>query len=354
MELQTFTNQELGFSLRYVLDANGDPWFPARKIALDLEYTNSNLTIQKHVPSQDKSTLEEVLTKKVGYNSDTRLLTTKQKNTICINEAGLYTLIMKSKMKKAVEFQGWVCREVLPSIRKTGSYTVPKPKEVIDSATETDTSSAPYRVSLYTLFDTNEVDVNSVVDDDGNYWFNARHLAKALGFKSTNSGINKNVHPDEKKTLQDLQPNIKLTYNKATSIYITEDAAYNLILKTQTVDALNLAQRLNMRQDTKFVRKEIEIVSFIQEFLATMDIECIFQFSCGGYRIDLYMPESKLAVEIDEHNHSGRDQEHEQERENFLKRMLGCSFLRFNPDAADFKLSTCVGEIAKRLELISK
>ena len=354
MELQTFTNNELGFSLHYMLDAKGDPWFPAKKITAMLEYKNSTLTIQKHVPSQDKATLEEVLTGNTWYNFDTTLLSHNEKKATFISEAGLYALIMKSKMNKALEFQGWVCRDVLPTIRKTGSYTLAKPNELTDSSTETDTSSAQCRVSLYALFDTNEVDVHSVIDDDGNYWFNAKHLAKTLGFKSTNSGINKNVHPDEKKTFQDLQPNIKLTYNKATSIYISEDAAYNLILKTQTVDALNLAQRLNMKQDTKFVRKEIEIVSFIQDFLAAMEIECIYQFSCGGYRIDLYIPESKLAVEIDEHNHSGRDQKHEQEREHFLKRMLGCTFLRINPDAKDFKLSTCVGEITKTLQLISK
>ena len=109
---------------------------------------------------------------------------------------------------------------------------------------------------------------------------------------------------------------------------------------------------MNIKQDMKFVRKEIEIVAFVQEFLTVIDVESIFQFNCGKYKIDLYIPEPKLAIEIDEHNHNDRDKDYEQERETFIKRVLGCAFLRFNPDAKDFSLSTCVAEITKTLQLI--
>ena len=92
-----------------------------------------------------------------------------------------------------------------------------------------------------------------------------------------------------------------------------------------------------------------QIVTFVAEYLAEQNIECASQFGCGYYMIDLYLPEHKLAIEFDEFNHRDRNQVDEQKREEFIKRVLGCNFLRFNPDAADFKLTTCLGRIARHL-----
>ena len=89
MELQVFNNQELGFSLQYVVDANGEPWFPARKVASALEYKNTNLTIQKHVPQRDKTTLDDILSQTGWYNSDTNQLSHHEKLTSFSNEARL-------------------------------------------------------------------------------------------------------------------------------------------------------------------------------------------------------------------------------------------------------------------------
>jgi hypothetical protein len=63
----------------------------------------------------------------------------------------------------------------------------------------------------------------------------------------------------------------------------------------------------------------------------------------------LYIPSQKLAIEIDENNHADRDVSYEQAREQRIKGELGCEFLRINPDATDFKLSSCIGRIMREI-----
>ena len=70
-----------------------------------------------------------------------------------------------------------------------------------------------------------------------------------------------------------------------------------------------------------------------------------FQNNVNNFRIDLYLPDQKLAIEIDEHNHADRDLSYEEEREAYIKTQLGCKLLRINPDSEGFKLSTYIGRI---------
>ena len=74
-----------------------------------------------------------------------------------------------------------------------------------------------------------------------------------------------------------------------------------------------------------------------------------FQKRVANYRIDLYLPGQKLAIEIDENNHADRDPSYEQTRQARREEELGCKFLRINPDAPDFKLSSCVGRIMREI-----
>ena len=67
-----------------------------------------------------------------------------------------------------------------------------------------------------------------------------------------------------------------------------------------------------------------------------------FKKNVHNFRIDLYLPDQKLAIEIDEKKHTDRDPIYEQEREEHKLR-LGCEYIRINLDAEDFKLSSCVG-----------
>lgn len=106
-ELKIFENMEFGL-VRTVM-INGEPWFVGKDIADALGFTNSREAIKTHVYSEDKGV--DVMDTLGG----------KQNLTI-INESGLYALIFGSKLKSAHKFKHWVTSEVLPSIRKTGSY----------------------------------------------------------------------------------------------------------------------------------------------------------------------------------------------------------------------------------------
>lgn len=103
----TFTNTEFG-SIR-VMEINGNPWFVGKDVAESLAYTNPHKAIRDHVDEEDKG-LNESFTP--GG---------KQK-TVIINESGLYSLIMSSKLPTAKQFKRWVTSEVLPSVRKNGGY----------------------------------------------------------------------------------------------------------------------------------------------------------------------------------------------------------------------------------------
>lgn len=106
--LQIFENGEFG-KIR-ALEIDGDPWFVGKDVAEALGYSNSRDAIRKWIDEDDRGVAK----------CDT--LGGVQELTI-INESGLYSLIFSSKLPKAKEFKHWVTSEVLPAIRKTGTYT---------------------------------------------------------------------------------------------------------------------------------------------------------------------------------------------------------------------------------------
>ena len=71
------------------------------------------------------------------------------------------------------------------------------------------------------------------------------------------------------------------------------------------------------------------------------------QKAVNNFRIDLYLPDQRLAIEIDEFNHKDRDDHYEKERERIIIECLNCCFIRIDPDNKDFKLSTCLGQITR-------
>lgn len=108
--------------VRIYKDDDGNPWFVARDVADILDYTNTAKAIQNHVDDEDKCIIGEIESSQNHpyQNGMVRI------NTILINESGLYSLILRSKKKEAKQFKRWITSEVIPSLRKTGEYVVPK------------------------------------------------------------------------------------------------------------------------------------------------------------------------------------------------------------------------------------
>lgn len=108
-EIIFFKHEEFG-EIR-TLNIGGEPWFVGKDIAVALGYSAPRNAIQAHVDNEDKTT---ALIQCTGseYKS----------NAVIINESGLYSLILSSKLTSAKKFKRWVTSEVLPSLRKHGAY----------------------------------------------------------------------------------------------------------------------------------------------------------------------------------------------------------------------------------------
>jgi very-short-patch-repair endonuclease len=184
---------------------------------------------------------------------------------------------------------------------------------------------------------------------DGVPWFRGNDVAKILGYSRPRKAIDDHVDDDDKMKLGEFAPHACADANDRKTMYINESGVRRMVLKSQKPQASQLAKQLGIKEDTRYLRKEIEIVGFIEEVLTQSLIPFEFQKRVANYRIDLYLPNQKLAIEIDENNHADRDARYEETRERRIKRELGCKFLRINPDANDFKLSSCVGRIMSEI-----
>ena len=115
--IQVFNNEELG-CIRTVI-INDQPWFVGKDIAVALGYSNTRDALAKRVNDEDKGVA------KCDTLGGTQELAV-------INESGLYSLILSSKLPSAKKFKRWVTSEVLPAIRKTGHYGNTPLKDVIN------------------------------------------------------------------------------------------------------------------------------------------------------------------------------------------------------------------------------
>lgn len=113
-QLKIFNNEE--FSKIRTVTIDNEPWFVGKDVADNLGYQNGSRDINRHVSEDDRI-------KDMIFDGN------QNKETILINESGLYALIFGSKLESAKRFKHWVTSEVLPALRKTGSYKMPKKKQ---------------------------------------------------------------------------------------------------------------------------------------------------------------------------------------------------------------------------------
>lgn len=108
--IQIFNNPDFGDVRAVELD--GEPYFVGKDVAVALKYANPRDALAKHVPDKYKRVSQIATPSGV-------------QNMTLISEAGLYKLVMRSKLPNAEKFSDWACEEVLPSIRKHGLYISP-------------------------------------------------------------------------------------------------------------------------------------------------------------------------------------------------------------------------------------
>lgn len=132
-ELQIFQSPEFGRVRTRVVD--GEPWFVGKDIALALGYINTKDALSRHVDADDKGGAR--ITTPSG----------EQEMTI-INESGLYSLVLSSKLPTAKKFKRWVTSEVLPTIRKTGGYSMKQKAQAEQDKTREMRAEAMLRNSI--------------------------------------------------------------------------------------------------------------------------------------------------------------------------------------------------------------
>lgn len=110
--IKIFENEEFG-QIR-IIEKDGEPWFVGKDVATSLGYAKPLNALATHIDEDDS--LKQGLTDNMG----------RMQETIFINESGLYSLVLSSKLPSAKKFKRWVTSEVLPSIRKHGAYMTPE------------------------------------------------------------------------------------------------------------------------------------------------------------------------------------------------------------------------------------
>lgn len=175
--IKIFSNPEFGDIRTTIID--DEVWFVGKDVAEALKYENARDALSKHVEAEDKGVAK----------CDT--LGGKQNMTI-INESGLYALIFGSKLKSAKRFKHWVTSEVLPTIRRTGSYSINERKPdsyMIEDPVERAKRWIEEQEEKQKLIETVQ-EQEPMVDYfkslvDNNLLTNFRDTAKELGYSQT-------------------------------------------------------------------------------------------------------------------------------------------------------------------------
>ena len=184
---------------------------------------------------------------------------------------------------------------------------------------------------------------------NGEPWFKGVEVAKALGYKKPSVAIHKHVTHKAKPEALLGKGKTKGFEFELSTFWLPRQGVNELVAKGKTIECHDMSAKSGVKVETRYIRKELEIVGFIQEFLTTLNIPFEFQKTVLRYRVDLFLPMHNIAVEIDEGGHADRDQNYEEQREQQITASLKCKFLRFNPDEPNFKISRCIATLTHHM-----
>lgn len=174
---------------------------------------------------------------------------------------------------------------------------------------------------------------------DGEMYFRLKDVARGLGFTHIANNGNEYVR------WYRVRKYLSLDYNPE---FITKEQLKKLIQSTNRPISREWYTLAGLNTCDVILSKEQETISFIEN--CYKGITAVYkQYQVGGFKIDLYFESYKLAVECDEFNHSDRDSEYEEERQEYIEKELGCTFIRFNPDKENFSLSDVINKINKTI-----
>ncbi len=182
--------------------------------------------------------------------------------------------------------------------------------------------------------------INYVLENE-ELWICLSQFGKLLNINNTISSVSKYPKIYFKKIKTKTNGGIQLLN------YINIDGLKRLISLTNSDKKIEISKELEFNiYDNAIVKIETETINFIKKCFSNE--ETITQYSILNYRIDLYFPKYKLAIECDEKEHKNKIEE-DIKRENEIKSILNCTFIRYKPEEKDFCISYVINSIYQHI-----
>lgn len=207
--VQVFTNDEFGSVRTIAID--GEPWFVGKDVAEKLGYSKARKAIADHVDEEDK---------KHSYGVTIRDSTGREQKPTVINESGIYSLVLGSKLPAANKFKHWITSEVIPSIRMNGGYITGQ--ENIEGRVMNEVQ----------IFENEEFGRVRTIMVCGELVFVANDIAKILGYSNPRDAINKHVDDEDKGVAECDTPG-----GVQRLAVINESGMYSLVLSSKLPNA---------------------------------------------------------------------------------------------------------------------
>ena len=184
-------------------------------------------------------------------------------------------------------------------------------------------------------------DIDVIIDGVNTLWLNEKHIEEQLGHKNLPAITNKYDKIYKKYRYELVDEPIKQRNRR----FLRIDLALKIIMDCRTDESCSLKRNLGFNLHDVINTKEQTVLRSIKDAFEGEDMQT--QYTVIGYRIDLYFHKHKLAIQVDELGHSGRNLNNEIERQNPLERELGCVFIRINPDENFFNIFKELNKILK-------
>lgn len=180
---------------------------------------------------------------------------------------------------------------------------------------------------------------NKIIENET--WFAAKDICNILGLKNVNKALQK-VSGKWKKIEK-----IETNGGAQNLLIINSNGVKYLLQNCRSIHKDKIMKSLNIDLDIIYECKEVSYLRIISASFKSFSQ--IFQYQVNKYRIDLYFPDYKLSVEVDEFNHKDRCLLYEKERQDYLEKYLGCKFIRFNPDETNFNIGNIISIIIEEI-----
>lgn len=230
-DLQVFNFEELPVR---TLSIDGEPYFVGKDVADILGYSNSRKALLDHVDEEDKLT--------------SRIVTAGQnRNQTIINESGLYSLIFSSKLESAKRFKRWVTSEVLPILRKTGTYQIPNDpmqalKLMFEATEQTKEEIATVKADVIDLRENQKLDA-------GEYGLITKTVHQRIAYIRQIHGL-----PNNKEVNKPLYRDINSNVNTMAGIKTRTQ-----LKQKHFDDVMNMITNWFPSQSTMYVIKQLEM-----------------------------------------------------------------------------------------------